>query len=303
VAKSRKSNNGGGTGKLTSGPAGASARHDLFVIDDESLLNPVIRDKVFCPVVGGEVKGHGLVPRDRSKYPPAMFDPPSGIPIIPKSEWDARIAEQDREQSSLEHLRMRGSAGQMISALDQNSQGFCWAYSTTMAVMLLRAVANLPHVRLSGHAVGCMVKNFRDEGGWCGLSAKFHREKGCPSVALWPEKSMSRSNDKPEVWANAALHKVSEDWVDLTRDVYDQNLTAAQIATCLLSGIPVAVDYNEWSHSICALRWVKVEGGSYAPKILNSWTDGWGDKGTGVIRASWDVDGAVALRVTGASAN
>jgi hypothetical protein len=303
VTKPRKLNNGGGTGKLTSSAAGVS-KHGLFIIDDESLRNPVLRDKVFCPVINGEVKGHGLVPRDRNRYPPAMFDPPRDMPLIPQSKWDEKIAEQDREEASLEHVRNRsGPGGAMIPALDQDGQGYCWAYSTTMAVMLLRAVGNQPYVRLSAHAIGCKMKNFADIGGWCGLSAKFHREQGCPSVQFWTEKSMSRSNDKPEVWANAALHKVTEEWADLTRDVYDQNLTAEQVATCLLSGIPVAVDYNEWSHSICAFRLVRVEAGSYSPKILNSWTNQWGENGTGIIRASWDIDGAVALRVTGASPN
>jgi hypothetical protein len=279
------------------GAASIVGRTD-FVIDDRT-----DNSLIYAPVIDGQPKAHGLVPRDPSHYPRQMFDPPSDLPLIPESEWDARINEQEERQSSLEHIRMAGAGGQMIDALDQDGQGFCWAYSTTMAVMLVRAVNNQPHVRLSGHAVGCKVKGFRDEGGWCGLSAAFHREHGCPSVASWPEKSMARSNDRPEVWANAALHKVTEDWVDLTQPVYSQNLTRQQIATCLLLNIPVALDYDEWSHSICGIRWVRLEAGVYGPKILNSWTNGWGDKGTGIIQRGWTVDSAVALRVTGASPN
>lgn len=283
------------SGKLTSSAFGSS-QHGLFVIDDSTP-----NDKLYAPVVDGEVKGHGYAPRDYRTYPKEMFDPPSDMPLIPRSEWDARIDEQEERQSSLEHIRLTGNNGQPIPSLDQNGQGFCWAYSTTMAVMLLRAVMNQPYVRLSAHAVACKIKNFRDEGGWCGLSAKFHREVGCPSVALWPEKSMSRANDRPEVWANASQHKVSEEWVDLRREVYDQQLTVDQIATCLLSNIPVALDYDEWGHSICGIRWVRIERGVYGPKILNSWTDGWGDRGMGIIQRGWTVDSAVALRVTGAS--
>lgn len=267
-----------------------------FVID-----HATPNDLIYAPVIDGQVKAHGLVKRDYSIYPKQMFAPPTDIPLIPRSEWDARIDEQEERQSSLEHIRLAGMNGQMIPSLDQNGQGFCWAYSTTMAVMLLRAMNNQPYIRLSAHAIGCKVKNFRDEGGWCGLSAKFQKEVGCPSVQHWQEKSMSRSNDKPETWANAALHKVTEDWVDLTRDVYDQNLTVDQLATCLLSNIPCAIDYDEWGHSICALRWSRIERGSYGPKIINSWTDQWGDRGMGVIQRGWTVDGAVGLRVTGAS--
>lgn len=246
--------------------------------------------------------GTGYVPRDYSVDPPEMFDPPSQMTLIPRSEWDARIQEQEEQKSSLWHLRQKAADGEQMPTLDQNGQGYCWAYSTTRCVMYTRAMANQPYIRLSAHAIGCMVKGFRDEGGWCGLSAKFHRERGCPSVEYWPEKSMSRSNDKPEVWGNAALHKVTEEWVDLTRNVYDQNLTVEQLATCLLLNIPVAVDFNHWSHSVCAIQLVKVESGSYGIRIDNSWTDGWGEQGTGILRGGKEVpDGAVAIRVSGAS--
>lgn len=270
----------------------------MFVIHDTTPP-----DVLFRPVINGELKGRGLVPRDYATSPREMFDPPSNLPLIPRSEWSDRIKEMTATKSRLSDLRDTAIAGQPFPSLDQNGQGFCWAYSTTACVMLLRAANNQPHVRLSAHAVGCMVKGFRDEGGWCGLSAKFHREKGCPSVECWPEKSMARSNDRPETWANAALHKVTEEWVDLTRAVYDQSLTFDQLATCLLCRIPCAVDFNWWGHSVCAMDLVEVERGSFGIKILNSWTDGWGERGTSVLQGSRAIpDGAVALRVTGASA-
>jgi hypothetical protein len=167
---------------------------------------------------------------------------------------------------------------------------------------MARARDNQPYVRLSAYAVACMIKNYRDEGGWCGESAVFLRDRGVPSTKFWPEKSIARANDRPETWENAALHKITEDWVDLTRPIYGQNLTYDQIATCLLNNIPVAVDYNEWGHSINALRWVRLEAGVYVPLIWNSWSDSWGNNGTGLINRKWDVDGAVAFRESIASA-
>lgn len=264
------------------------------IFDDET--KPRERDIWFNPIIEGEIKGHGYVERDYSTYPKEMFDPPSEIKLIPRSEWSDRIKEQAAQKARLSDVR--GD----IPALDQNGQGFCWAYSTTGCVQLLRAANNQPYVRLSAHAIGCKVKNFRDEGGWAGLSAKFHKEYGCPSIEKWAEKSMSRSNDTPQTWENAALHKVTEDWIDLTRDVYDQNLSFDQVGTCLLLGIPCATDFNHWSHSVCAMDLVEVEPGSFGLLILNSWTNNWGDRGMGILRGSKAIpDGAVALRVTGAS--
>lgn len=276
--------------KVTSSAEGSSVTK-LALWDDETTSGL----DWFNPCVDGEIKGHGYVPRNYRTHPPQMFDPPSELKVYPRSEWSDRIKQKTQEKSWLTDLRTWPS-------LDQNGNGFCWAYSTTSCVMLNRSLMNQPYVRLSAHAVACKIKNFRDEGGWCGLSAKFQREQGCPSVEFWAEKSMSRSHDRPETWANAALHKVSEEWVDLTRDVWDQNLSFDIVATCLLNNVPVAVDFNHWSHSVCGIELVEVEPGSFGLKILNSWTDGWGERGTGILRGSKAIpDGAVAIRVAGAS--
>lgn len=259
-----------------------------FLLDDDS------PDEAWLPPAG---LGRGAVPRDFAVDPPEMFAPPSEMPLIPRSEWDARIEEQERLQSSLEHVRLTGDNGAPIRSLNQGSEGFCWAYSVTGTVMLARAVALQPYVRLSAHAVGCKVKNFKNEGGWCGLSAKFIREHGVPSVGHWAETSMARKYDTAETWANAAKYRITEDWVDLTRPVWGQNLTFDQVATCLLLDIPCALDYNHWGHSVCGLRLVRVEAGSYGIKIWNSWADSWGDRGMGVLRGNKAVpDGAVATR-------
>lgn len=179
--------------------------------------------------------------------------------------------------------------------------GNCWAYSTGTALMMTRLAMGLPLVRLSPHAVACKIKNFRDEGGWCGLSAEFSRNTGYPSEQFWPAQSMSRQYDKPETWANAELHKATEDWVDLTKKVYDQNLTRSQVATCGFNNIPVPSDFHWWSHSVCQIRWVRIEAGSWGPLILNSWK-GWGRHGLAVLQGSKAIcNGAVAIRSTGIS--
>lgn len=271
-----------------------------FIFDDES--KGWERDKWFCPMVDGEVKGHGLVSRDYSIHPPEMFDPPSQLKLFARSEWSARAKEGDRRKSTAKDVRAVGMNGQPIPSLDQNGKGYCWAHSTTSNVMLLRAMDNQPYVRLSAYAIACKIKGFRDEGGWCGLSAKFWKEQGCPSDQFWPERSMARTNDNAQTWANALTHKVTEDWIDLTRNVYDQNLTFDQLATLLLVGLPCAVDFNWWSHSVCAVRLVEVEAGSFGIEIWNSWGDSWGEQGMGILRGSKAIpDGAVCLRVTGAT--
>lgn len=243
--------------------------------------------------------GYGLTPRDYSVDPPTMFDPPSSMPLIPESEWDARYDEEEKTESSLEHVYLRGGKPAFIN-LDQDGHGYCWAYSTGTAIMLLRLSMNQPLVRINPHATAAIIKRGADEGGWCGLSAKFAREHGYAiegdGPGEWPLHSRDLRYDTPELRKAMALHKVTEEWVDLARDVYDVELSKQQYATALMSRFPCPSDYNHWSHSVCALRWVRIERGNWGELILNSWK-GWGRHGLAVMQGSKSVPNSMlALR-------
>lgn len=254
-------------------------------------------------IIDDSTKDHVHSPRTRAKgYDPSqvvkeMFAPPEEIPLIPRSDWDAIIDEQEEEESSLEHIWNRTWASNVSNAhLDQNGQGFCWAYSTAHSIMFARIRDNQEPLRLSAHAVACKIKGFRDQGGWCGLSAQFARENGFPTVATWKEKSMSREYDNPTTWEEARKYRITEDYVDLTRDVWGQNLTFDQVATCLLMNIPCPVDFNWWGHSVCGVRLMRIERGSYGIRIMNSWK-GWGENGFATLQGNRTIpNGAVATR-------
>ena len=261
-----------------------------FIIDDDTPNDLIFPSEM----------GRGYVERDFAVDPPEMFAPPSEMDLIPRSEWSARIKEQEREKTRISDILLRAG----IPSLDQSSSKYCWGHSTVGSVQALRAINNLPHVPLSAYAVCAIIMRGKSEGAWCGLSAKFLREVGVPSQELWPQGSYDLRHDTPAMRANAALHKVTEDWVDLARPVYDQNLTFDQVATCLLKSIPCAIDENWWAHSIMACDLVEVEAGSFGIRIRNSWGDQWGDKGFAVLRGNKALpNGAVALRVTGGSAS
>jgi len=282
------------TGKLTSSAFGSS-QGVPFTIDDSTS-----NDLIYNPIIDGQVMAHGLVKRDYSAYPKEMFQQPTELKLYPESEWDARFEEEEKQESSLEHIfnRMAKERGIQVPFLHQNGNGFCWAYSVGNATMLDRATRNMPYVRLNPHAVAAIIKNGRDEGGWCGLSAKFYRQFGCPTEEFWKVHSRDIRQDTPAMRADAAKYKTLEDWVDLQSSVYDATMTKQAIATCLFSKIPCPVDYDEWSHSICAGRWYRVEKGVWAPRILNSWL-GWGDNGWGTINRRWTYDSTLGLRATG----
>lgn len=153
----------------------------------------------------------------------------------------------------------------------------CWAHSSTSAMLIARALANEPYADLSAFMVACIIKNYQDEGGWGAESLEFIAQNGIPTSEFWPQQSMSRSNDNPAMRANAALHKYTQ-WRDL--DDSGPNVKP-QLVTSLLMGFPVVVDYDWWSHSICALDLVSLN--PFQIRIWNSWGDSWSENGTGIL--------------------
>lgn len=258
-----------------------------FIIDDSTKINgPVLKPKDM---------GFGYDPTQVVRY---MMAPPSGIPLIPESEWIPRIKDREKYKVGLRYLRQRmGPNNGQMPTKDQNGQGYCWAYSVTRSCEYVRAAMGLEYVALSAHSVACKVKNFRDEGGWCGLAAQFVRNYGIVPESFWPAKSMNRSHDTATNWEAAKAYRITEDFVDLASPVYDQNLTWNQVVSLLFQNTPVVVDFNWWSHSVCGIDVVERDG-EVCLEIDNSWTDGWGDKGTGLIQGNRKrPDGAVATRV------
>ncbi len=68
----------------------------------------------------------GAIRRDYAIQPVQTFGAiPTEVPMIPRGEWDARIKEQEEREDSLEHVYLRAG----WENLDQNGDGYCWAYS------------------------------------------------------------------------------------------------------------------------------------------------------------------------------
>ena len=253
--------------------------------------------RFLSPTVDGEVKGCGLRAPMKAKYDLreelglGEFD----LPLIPESEWEDRLALQIKDKAQLSDIRNSGKFGGQIPATDQGGQPYCWAHSSTSAILMVRALNNQPYIELSAYAVACIIKNYRSSGGWSEESLKFIAERGIPDAAHWPIQSKQKSNDNPETWANAKRYRFSGEWMSLS-----SQLMKKQLVTCLLSNIPVCTDLNWWSHAICTIDLVSLS--PFRTRILNSWGNGWSQEGTGILEGSKAIpDDALAPRVaTGA---
>lgn len=249
------------------------------------------------PVVNGERKAMGCIPRDFGKQPLGFLAcaKPFDLPLVPESEWQARLDAQIAAKSQLSDIRNSGMFGDRIPSRDQNGKGYCWAHSSVSAALIVRAINNQPYVDLSAFAVACIIKGYRDEGGQGSESLEWIAANGVPDAKFWPQQSMSKANDTPDMRANAKLHEFTE-WMDL-----DPQNMKAQLVTCLLLGIPVVSDFNWWSHSVCSIDLVSVN--PFRTRIWNSWGDSWSEGGTGLLEGSKAIpDNALAPRVITAAA-
>lgn len=191
--------------------------------------------------------------------------------------------------------------------------GNCWQHSGVTAMMIWRAIMNLPYVDLSAYGPACRDKNFADEGGWGAAGVDNLIKWGCPTSKTWPQQGTSRSYDNEATWAEAAHYKVTEQWADMSVAQYDRNMAFAQFVTLNLSGRPTDDDYNWWGHSVCGMdavsgkanrkRTRSMQSGKLLQlaefdkvwamndpvtagigrRIGNSWGSTWSDNGMGIL--------------------
>lgn len=230
--------------------------------------------------------GTGLIPRDWTAQPYGSIPglPAMALPSFTDEEIKDRLADQERYKSSLHHMR----EDYKIRSLNQASEPACWAFSTTKALMYLRARANEPMEELSGWMLYCISANFVSRGGWCDASLQTAREVGICTLAEWPQGRMDRSLWNEANKAAAATRKVIE-WSDVPED------NERIIASLLLMNVPVMAEHNRWQHSVCAEQLISWNPFKY--RIDNSWRPDWGDNGTAIL--DWRIDNAACPMVVG----
>jgi hypothetical protein len=96
-----------------------------LIIDDDNWQEHVVS------FVNGEEMGTGLVERDYSKQPLGGAEGEYSavdIPLIPKSEWSARIKEKVERKSRLSDIRRVAVDGKPMPSLNQGRDPYCWVY-------------------------------------------------------------------------------------------------------------------------------------------------------------------------------
>lgn len=217
-----------------------------------------------------------------SPFPQEMY--------VPRSEWDDRIEEMERDASSIHDIALQSG----VKIKDQDGYGYCWAFGTCTAVELSRASQGLPFVELSATSVAGPVKNYRNQGGWGKEALDYGVQHGWAPVSLWPEVPTGASSryDTHECQLEREKYKVTE-WYEVPNRDFDAMMSV------LFHRMPAAVGLNHWGHLICAAKPVK-KSGQYGWLYRNSWKPSWGDNGCGVLLGSKAIpDGTTVVpRVT-----
>lgn len=261
-----------------------------LVIDDSNWQQHA--DAVDYDPATGEPRLRGRVPRDYAKEPFGSlgYATPFNLPLIPRSEWQGRCEEMERQKSRLSDL-MRF---QRIPSLDQNGTNYCWFHCVVTAMYAVRALNGLPHVDLSPASGAAIIKGYRNVGGWGGEALEFITQHGVAPASLWPTNAIARQYDNEESRA-ARKHHIIGEWFEL------QPRNLDELITCLLLRIPVAVGFNWWGHAVCAVDPVW-SNGAIGTRIRNSWGASYGDSGFAVLQGSRQIpDDAVAPRVVTAT--
>ncbi len=244
----------------------------MFVIGDHNF------DQVIGDVsVNGDMKRFGLRPRDFKQTPYGSHRSAPAIDeglLLSDDELIARIKEKDERKSWIRDI----CRAQNVPILDQNGTNFCWNFGVCGATMAYRAISGYPLVLLSPASAACQIKNFRNEGGWGMEAVEFAVDNGWCRQELWPQASIDRRYLTPEAKQDALTNRINNFW--------DVRANLKFVLSLVVRDIPVAVAFNWWSHLVFASFGAYLGGGAFGLGITNSWSEDWGDRGTGLLTGS-----------------
>lgn len=247
----------------------------MLIIDDNNAEQFTWRQ----PHQGGEKREYGLLAKkDRAVSDRPIFGA-ADLPIIPMEEWPDRIADQERNKSSLYHIWQDSGIG----ILDQDGLSYCHAYSAAMGLMMQRALQGLPYVALSACSIGGPVTNFRNAGAYIGDDLKQCVDVGCATYEYVAEHAYRSGNFKSGWEENAKLHRATEIF-----ELEDNN--TLQTGSALLQNKPVQTGLDWWGHAVTFMRLLDLNKSlpatnwaRYGIGFINSWSPSWGDGGWGVL--------------------
>ena len=190
-------------------------------------IGPVIDDSNYLSFRHQGSRGYfGVFPSPQAKALCRTFAD-LGIPLIPESEWDDRIRESERFESTIPDFC--NQAG--LPCLDQNQTNYCWVNAPTHCCELIRLMETGQVVSYSPASAGAPIKQFRNVGGWGSEALEYFKTNGLNLTSDWPANAIDRS-----YYSEANKQKAKE---NITLEFFVLN-TWQERVSCILSGLPTA---------------------------------------------------------------
>jgi hypothetical protein len=215
---------------------------------------------------GGEYRLlQGCQPRE-SRYGSLAWAPAaaSQLPVIPRSDWAARIQQAEAERSMIKHLIAD------LDPLDQNGKNSCASNSVTFALMAARRRMGEPDVLLSPGSIYGPITGGANVGTSLDDNCQQVATVGIASQSIVPPNAIN-PRTFPSQWQNdAASHKLTL-WFDVG--------SIEEQITCAILGLPVAGGLSWWSHAVCQIGASVLSDGTIVVDMINSWGKSYGDNG------------------------
>lgn len=206
------------------------------------------------------------------------------LPLIPRNEWEDRIAEMERTKTRLSDIC------EGLPPKNQKQTNYCWVFATTYCAEIVRHKQNQAYVSLSPASAGAKIKNFKNQGGWGSEALEYIVNHGLVPSEQWPDTAIDRQYDTEANDALRSKYRVIE-WYELRSRDLDQ------LFTLLFNHIPASVGYNWWRHQVTAVDPI-IHNGTFGVRIRNSWGD-WGENGYGILLGNKAIpDDVVGPRTT-----
>jgi hypothetical protein len=242
-------------------------RNEIIINDDDSTL------KFAEPSEG---VGRGLILDRRGSRDYEYEDLASRFPdelLIPRSDWQGMIKEQEEQQSRVSDYINRAK----LPHKDQGSTNYCWINAPVHCVEITRLIQNQKTVILSPASVGAKIKNYRNVGGWGREGLEGIVQWGLVPVSNWPANAIDRQYDTAANRQLALNYRVIEWYECIPRNL-------DQMVSLLLRRKAGAAGLNWWRHEVtyCECVWLD---GQIAVRARNSWK-GYGDFGFFILQGS-----------------
>jgi hypothetical protein len=252
---------------------------DPLIIDDSNAAQ-------FVEKWRDEGRAFGAVPRDYKVAPFGSASRPSvdlsmGA-ILQRSQFADAIKRADENKTTPDDWRK----AMEVPIQNQTDWSLCWFFGTCAAVEVTYAMTGHKCPNLNPFPTAYRIKGGRNQGGWAEQALQGIEKWGIPQHSVWQGNKADMSLwDKPEVIASANRHKVTAS-LELPQNNFAALVTSL---THPKFARPVTMGLNWWGHLVCAVRAVALPGGGFGILIVNSWGDGWGQNGCGVLVESKSI--------------